>query len=185
MGIFTKLGIAAFIGANSKIFFRLTVSSTIIFISNLLYSKYEALLLLTNPEKLFIPLYIYTAIVISLIVWTLLSLKWFYVDMKRKLITVDNTKNGYPRIIPMNDNVYLLLQTLNKRNEYIFPITTNSLRLMFQRICKKLEIKIRFHDFRHEAISRLFEKGYSIPKIASISGHRTMSQLFRYAHHKL
>ena len=77
------------------------------------------------------------------------------------------------------------LQTLNKRNEYIFPITTNSLRLMFQRICKKLEIKIRFHDFRHEAISRLFEKGYSIPQIASISGHRTMSQLFRYAHTKL
>ena len=77
MGIFTKLGIAAFIGANSKIFFRLTVSSTIIFISNLLYSKYEALLLLTNPEKLFIPLYIYTAIAISLIIWSLLSFKWF------------------------------------------------------------------------------------------------------------
>tara|TARA_Y100001970_G_scaffold133943_1_gene165007 strand:+ start:841 stop:1212 length:372 start_codon:yes stop_codon:yes gene_type:complete len=77
MGIFTKLGIAAFIGANSKIFFRLSASSAIIFICNLLYSKYEALLLLTNPEKLFIPLYIYTAIVISLIVWTLLSFKWF------------------------------------------------------------------------------------------------------------
>lgn len=77
MGIFTKLGIAAFIGANSRIFFRLSVSSAIIFICNLLYSKYEALLLLTNPEKLFIPLYIYTAIAISLIVWSLLSFKWF------------------------------------------------------------------------------------------------------------
>ena len=101
--------------------------------------------------------------------------------MKRKLITVDNTKNGYPRIIPMNDNVYSLLNR-NKRNEYVFPITTNSLRLTFQR-CKKLKIKIS--DFRHEAISRLFEKGYSIPQIVSISGHRTMSQLFRYAHTKL
>ncbi len=77
MGIFTKLGIAAFIGANSKIFFRLFLSSAIIFISNLLYSKYEALLLLTNPEKLFIPLYIYTTIVVLLIIWTLLSFKWF------------------------------------------------------------------------------------------------------------
>ena len=115
----------------------------------------------------------------------ILSLKWLDVDMKRKLITVDNTKNGYPRIIPMNDNVYHLLKTIDKRNEYVFPITTNSLRLAFQRICKKLEIKIRFHDFRHEAISRLFERGHSIPQIASISGHRTMSQLFRYAHTKL
>ena len=77
MGIFTKLGIAAFIGANSKIFFRLSLSSAIIFICNLLYSKYESLLLLTNPEKLFIPLYIYTTIVILLIIWTLLSFKWF------------------------------------------------------------------------------------------------------------
>jgi len=77
VGIFTKLGIAAFIAANSRIFFRLSVSSAIIFICNLLYSKYEALLLLTNPEKLFIPLYIYTAIAISLIIWSLLSFKWF------------------------------------------------------------------------------------------------------------
>ena len=103
MGIFTKLGIAAFIGANSKIFFRLTVSSTIIFISNLLYSKYEALLLLTNPEKLFIPLYIYTAIVISLIVWTLLSLKWFssFKEAEKKLEVSNSYKNkpdDYERI---------------------------------------------------------------------------------------
>ncbi len=77
MGILAKLGIAAFIGANSKIFFRLSVSSVIIFICNLLYSKYEALLLLTNPEKLFIPLYLYTTLVILLILWTLLSFKWF------------------------------------------------------------------------------------------------------------
>ena len=45
----------------------------------------------------------------------ILSLKWLDVDMKRKLITVDNTKNGYPRIIPMNDNVYLLLKPLDKK----------------------------------------------------------------------
>tara|TARA_B100000700_G_scaffold207228_1_gene227752 strand:+ start:51 stop:419 length:369 start_codon:yes stop_codon:yes gene_type:complete len=77
MGIFTKLGIATFIAANAKILFRLVVSSAVIIVFNALYSKYEALLLATNPEKLFIPLYIYTAIIISLIVWTLLSFKWF------------------------------------------------------------------------------------------------------------
>ena len=77
MGIFTKLGIATFIAANAKILFRLVVSSAVIIVFNALYSKYEALLLATNPEKLFIPLYIYTAIAISLIVWSLLSFKWF------------------------------------------------------------------------------------------------------------
>lgn len=95
MGIFTKLGIAAFIGANSKIFFRLSVSSVIIFICNLLYSKYEALLLLTDPEKLFIPLYIYTAVVVSIIIWTLLSFRWFstFRESKNKLEIKNSFKN--------------------------------------------------------------------------------------------
>ena len=95
MGIFTKLGIAAFIGANSKIFFRLSVSSSIIFICNLLYSKYEALLLLTDPEKLFIPLYIYTAVVVSIIIWTLLSFRWFstFSESKNKLEIKNSFKN--------------------------------------------------------------------------------------------
>ena len=95
MGIFTKLGIAAFIGANSKIFFRLSVGSAIIFICNLLYSKYEALLLLTDPEKLFIPLYIYTAVVVSIIIWTLLSFRWFstFRESKNKLEIKNSFKN--------------------------------------------------------------------------------------------
>ena len=95
MGIFTKLGIAAFIGANSKIFFRRSLSSAIIFISNLLYSKYEALLLLTNPEKLFIPLYIYTIIVVLLIIWTLLSFKWFssFREAEKKLEVTNSYMN--------------------------------------------------------------------------------------------
>ena len=95
MGFLTKFGIAAFIGANAKIFFRLIISIAIIFIANLLYSKYEALLLATNPEKLFIPLYIYTAIVISLIIWTLLSFKWFssFREAEKKLEIRNSFKN--------------------------------------------------------------------------------------------
>ena len=77
MGWLTKLGAVAFIGANAKIFFRLSVSSSIIFMSNFIYTKYEALLLATNPDKLFIPLYIFTAITLLLIIWTLISFKWF------------------------------------------------------------------------------------------------------------
>ena len=107
MGIFTKLGIAAFIGANSRIFFRLFVTSAIIFICNLLYSKYEALLLLTDPEKLFIPLYIYTAIVISIIIWTLLSFRWFttFRESKNKLEIKNSFKNKpdeYKKIIDVS-----------------------------------------------------------------------------------
>ena len=95
MGILTKLGIAAFIGANTKILFRLIASTLIIFIFNVLYSKYEALLLITNPEKLFIPLYVYTTIIITLIIWTLLSFKSFasFREAEKKLEIKNSFKN--------------------------------------------------------------------------------------------
>ena len=95
MGVFTKIGIAAFIGANAKIFFRLIVSVLIIFVMNLLYSKYEVLLLATSPEKLFIPLYIYTALVAILIIWTLLSFKWFssFKEAAKTLEVTNSFKN--------------------------------------------------------------------------------------------
>ena len=114
----------------------------------------------------------------------ILSLKWSDIDLYRGLIIIDNTKTGFPRSIQMNDKVRSVLTSLNKQDERVFPMTINSLRLCYQRFCKKLGVKVRFHDFRHEAISRLFEQNLSIPHIASISGHRTMSQLFRYAHFK-
>ena len=41
---------------------------------------------------------------------------------------------------------------------------------------------LRFHDLRHEAISRFFEMGLSIPEVALISGHKDAKMLFRYTH---
>jgi integrase len=43
---------------------------------------------------------------------------------------------------------------------------------------------LRLHDLRHEAVSRLFERGLGIEEVAAISGHRTWSQLKRYTHPK-
>ena len=41
---------------------------------------------------------------------------------------------------------------------------------------------LRFHDLRHEAVSRFFEMGMSVPEVALISGHKDVRQLFRYTH---
>ena len=43
---------------------------------------------------------------------------------------------------------------------------------------------LHFHDLRHEAISRFFELGLSVPEVALISGHKDMRMLFRYTHLK-
>jgi len=68
--------IGIWIRAHSDLLFRGLISLGIFFILNSIYSKYEAVLLVTNPEKLFIPLYIYTFFILALVIWTLLALRW-------------------------------------------------------------------------------------------------------------
>lgn len=43
---------------------------------------------------------------------------------------------------------------------------------------------ILLHDLRHEGISRLFELGFEIQEVATISGHRDWKVLRRYTHLK-
>lgn len=45
-------------------------------------------------------------------------------------------------------------------------------------------VDLRFHDLRHEAISRFFELGLSVPEVSAISGHKDTRMLMRYTHLK-
>ena len=68
-------------------------------------------------------------------------------------------------------------------DERVFPISAACLRLAWNRARKKAGINdLRFHDLRHEALSRFFEMGMSVPEVALISGHKDVRQLFRYTH---
>jgi integrase len=65
----------------------------------------------------------------------------------------------------------------------IFPYSTDAISAAFTRACKILGIEdLRFHDLRHEGISRLFEMGRTIPQVAAVSGHRSWTSLKRYTH---
>jgi integrase len=51
----------------------------------------------------------------------------------------------------------------------------------FARMTSKIGIEdLRFHDLRHEAISRMFERGMRVEQVRVVSGHRTLDQLSRY-----
>lgn len=41
---------------------------------------------------------------------------------------------------------------------------------------------LRFHDLRHEATSRLVERGFQLVELAKITGHQTPATLMRYYH---
>ena len=64
-----------------------------------------------------------------------------------------------------------------------FPVTPNGFRLAWDRLRRRAGLSdLRFHDLRHEAISRFFELGLNIPEVAVISGHKDPRMLFRYTH---
>ena len=76
-----------------------------------------------------------------------------------------------------------IIQSMNHDDERIFPYSTDAISAAFTRACKFLGISdLRFHDLRHEGISRLFEMGRTIPQAAAVSGHRSWNSLKRYIH---
>ena len=101
--------------------------------------------------------------------------------IKGQTLLIPQTKNGYPRTIPLTKRAFYILNNTSLP----FPYTSNALKLAWNRLKKKADIKdLHFHDLRHEAISRLFEKGLSIPEVSLISGHKDVRMLFRYTHLK-
>ena len=102
-------------------------------------------------------------------------------DIKEQTLLIPQTKNGHPRIIPLTKRAIYILNNA----ELPFSMSANAVRLAWERLKKKGNIKdLHFHDLRHEAISRFFEKGLSIPEVALISGHKDVRMLFRYTHLK-
>lgn len=68
-------------------------------------------------------------------------------------------------------------------DQKLFDVSSNAFKLTWRRTADAAGLDdLHFHDLRHEAISRLFEKGLSMREIASISGHRDFRMLARYAH---
>jgi len=121
----------------------------------------------------------------------LVDLRWGDVDVERNIIHVRMTKTDYPRRIPLTTSIKAVLDKVVGRQHVlkgmpddapVFNTTTEAIRCSFTRLKKRSGVKFRFHDLRHEAISRLFEMGLNPVEVASISGHRTMKTLMRYSH---
>lgn len=76
-----------------------------------------------------------------------------------------------------------IIQSMPGTSETIFPYSPDAIGAAFTRACQLLGIEdLHFHDLRHDGVSRLFEMGLSIPRVAAVSGHRSWSSLKRYTH---
>lgn len=115
-------------------------------------------------------------------------------DAENGLLSIPETKTDVPRTIPLSENAARILTELQAectdKDARLFPVSANAFRLAWER-CKRRVAKhlpeieeLRFHDLRHEAVSRFFELGLSVPEVATISGHKDPRMLFRYTHLK-
>ncbi|WP_425044163.1 tyrosine-type recombinase/integrase [Primorskyibacter sp. S87] len=67
----------------------------------------------------------------------------------------------------------------------IFPHDSRTVSTSFTRGVAACGISdLRFHDLRHDGVSRLFEDGYQIEQVSLVSGHQDWSQLRRYTNLK-
>ena len=116
----------------------------------------------------------------------ILGITWECVDFDSRTVHLPITKNGSSRDVPLSSKATQILKGQNERQlPCPFPVTDNAFRLAWDRLRSRADLgDLRFHDLRHEAISRFFEMGLSMPEVALISGHKDPRMLFRYTHIK-
>lgn len=114
----------------------------------------------------------------------ILSLTWDRVDLKKRVTRLVDSKNGEGRSVPLTLKATALLAALPRSIDgRVFATTNDAVKLAFVRAVERAKIaNLHFHDLRHEAVSRLFEKGLNVMEVASVSGHKTLQMLKRYTH---
>ena len=117
-------------------------------------------------------------------------IKWNALDEQRQMVLITDMKNpgqkyGNDVWCHVPDEAWRIMQSMPKVAEDVFPYNSRSISASFTRACHFLEIDdLHFHDLRHDGVSRLFEMGWDIPKVASVSGHRDWNSMRRYTHLK-
>ncbi len=112
-------------------------------------------------------------------------------NVPSRTIYLPDTKNGHARTVPLSSRALVAIQALPMSIDgRLFPVKKGSIRSAFLVAMRKAKVlsggvllqDLRFHDLRHEAVSRLFEKGLNPIEVGMVSGHKTLSMLQRYTH---
>ena len=134
----------------------------------------------------------------------LAGMTWDMVDLKRRTVTLPETKNGEKRIVPLSSEAVRILSGLTRRIDgkvwgmadqsitQAFIRAVSRARAAYEKECEENGRKpdpsflsdLTFHDLRHEATSRFFEKGFNPMEVSAITGHKTLQMLKRYTHLK-
>jgi integrase len=130
-----------------------------------------------------------------------LRVEWADYDAVGGTIWLADAKNGRGRYLLLTEAAQAIVEALPGRAEggKIFKTTGNMLKKAFEyareRAARRAEgmgrpdlvsvATLRWHDFRHEAISRCFDAGWTSEQVMDFSGHVDIKSLLRYRHPKV
>ncbi|MCY1557262.1 Tyrosine recombinase XerC [compost metagenome] len=100
------------------------------------------------------------------------------------VVELEETKNGSSRRVPLSTRAREIFEALPVRKDgRYFSLSPQTVSNYMPKAREKAGIvDLRLHDLRHEATTKLFEKGLQMMEVAAITGHKTLSQLQRYTH---
>ena len=130
------------------------------------------------------------------------SMRWEHLDRPARVLLVPETKTGEPRRVPLSSRALAVFDVLAGKTEgSVWGIRADSISQAFGRVVKqaradyeaecaaagerpdsRMFTDLWFHDLRHEATSRLFERGLNPMEVSAITGHKTLQMLKRYTH---
>ncbi len=120
---------------------------------------------------------------------SIIELKWFQVDMEKRLIHFNpegrkQTKKHRPSV-SMNDNLFAVFKAARTRtkSEYVLG-GIKSIKQQFKRACDRAGIKgVTPYTLRHTAITWAIRDGHSLALAGQLAGHRDPRTTMRYAKH--
>lgn len=117
----------------------------------------------------------------------ILKLRWEHINLKTRIASLHETKNGTKRDVPLSSKARdALVRVGVKTKGPCFGYSAEGIKSTWRFMLIKIGIEdLHFHDLRHHAITNLFRLGtLDMMEIAAISGHKSLSMLKRYTHLK-
>lgn len=119
------------------------------------------------------------------------GLSWDRVDLEGRWIHFVDTKSSLPRSIPINKEVFGLLQRVKGLDPHrVFPISYKTFATKYKaavhQVCDRLGLgpKVRkewvVHTLRHTRITNMARRRNTAPEIQLWAGHKTLSVTQRY-----
>jgi integrase len=125
----------------------------------------------------------------------ILNIKTSHINYSKSVLLIPSTKTDQPRMTPASSEAIASLRGQLRASQWVtegvipiiestvFDYKPRGLSGEFLKFCRRQRIdNLHFHDLRHEATSRLFEKGLNPVEVATITGHKDTGMLMRYTH---